>query len=117
MKSIAKFISILVFLVKLFIIFLTLIDLVGVISNPENYRLSQGFSEKELSILSPSVRNYIISQVLLFFLFAGLLFFDFKYLKNRLSKRQEKIYWVINVVLTVLLIIGYCLWMRTGFDK
>lgn len=101
-------------LLKLVFGILIILDIVGVISNPNDYVISQQFDPNHLS---KDALFYILKEILLFIFLGGLSYLDIKYLKDRLSKKWQYIYFALTVVFISLLVVGYYFWAKSGFDK
>lgn len=103
-----------IFFVSIAII-LFVIDVISIINNPEEYRTAQGFMEEELSLSSPSVKNYLISN---FLWIAGLIFFLFVGIKNNQRKKHKlftPIYYTCLVLFFTAVIYGFYDWIVNGY--
>lgn len=116
MKQVTKILSVFFVLLLSCYVIILVIDILGVIKAPENYRIAQGFPEGELSYKSTSVQKYLFKELILLLSIIGVIVLTILKLKNKLNKLWKYIYYVIIVLFISIVLVGYYNWMKTGFD-
>jgi hypothetical protein len=108
-----SFVALLFFSALLLIFFL---DVYSVLSDPESYRIAQGFTPPELSWKSPEVLKYIAKNLPRLIVAAIGLPLSIRYLQGKLGDRTRKVYWGLVLTSFLVVLLGYFKWASTGFD-
>jgi hypothetical protein len=96
---------------------LLVLDIINVLSNPNDYRVVQGFNEENLVWNSKEVLEYVLRVVVLLVFLSLLFILGLKKLKNIGNYKIWNILYYTSVIICLIIIgLGYLQWGNTGFD-
>ena len=98
------------------LLLILLLDTYSVLSSPEDYRIAQQFSEKDLSWHTPSVLRYALRNVGLAVVLGSTAFLGLQHFRGKLKPVWIKVFAVVVLLLFSVIVAGYLFWWQTGFD-
>lgn len=116
MKLFLRVCSVIALLAFSLLVIIFLLDAIGVLSDPEEYRLAQGFTEPVLTSSSPSVLKYVGRSIGIALIAIVGVILNVRYIRGRLNPSMVKVYWGVVIASAALVIAGYLQWMSTGYD-
>lgn len=91
------------------------LDTYSILSDPEDYRISQQFDEPDLSWNTPSVLRYVMLNAGMAVILSSIALLSLQFLRDRLKPAWVKVYWGVVIISVGVVVAGYIQWMSTGY--